>query len=466
MLLRAQGEHATRELLIIAAALSIQDPRERPLDQKDAAANAHKRFVDPRSDFLTLLNIWNAVHEQWETLRTQNQRRKFCRAHFLSYLRMREWQDLHAQLHDALEELGTLRINESNAAYEAIHRSILAGLLGHIATRAERNVYRAPGNRLVKVFPGSALFERAETQQNSRKGHKKGGPTEPSPKTSQPEWIMAGEIVETSQLFARTVAGIEPGWIVDLAPHLCKTTFHNPHWSAGAGRVMVEEKTSLYGLEVRQRKVAFGNVDAKQATAIFIRSALVEEDLFPEPHRARRERDSMELSPSQLLTEAPEKSRRMPAAYGFIESNRQVRQKIETWQTRMRRHDLSDLDESLCNFYASRLQNVSSFHELNRWLREHLEPSALCATETDLIGDLKLSYDAAAFPDQIRLGGQSVPLEYSYSPGEDRDGVTVKLDFQLAQVVSPAMLEWAVRVCANRRSPNFCERCRKGSGVS
>src|SRR4029077_4010500 len=155
MLLQAQHEHATRELLIIAAGLSIQDPRERPLDQKDAAAAAHKRFADPSSDFLTLLNIWHAVHEQWETLRTQNQRRKFCKAHFLSYLRMREWQDLHSQLQDALEDLGMLSIHESNAAYEAIHRSILVGLLGHVDTRAERNVYQSSGNRRLNVFPGS-----------------------------------------------------------------------------------------------------------------------------------------------------------------------------------------------------------------------------------------------------------------------------------------------------------------------
>ena len=227
MLLQAQHEHATRELLIIAAGLSIQDPRERPLDQKDAAAAAHKRFADPRSDFLTLLNIWNAVHEEWERMRTQNQRRKFCKAHFLSYLRMREWQDLHGQLHYALEDLGTLRINESNAAYEAIHRAILAGLLGHVATHAERNLYRGPGNRQLNVFPGSVLFHRAVPQKRKapaqthlRRDHAESG---------QPEWIVAGEVVETSQLFARTLAGIEPEWIVELAAHLVKTTVDQPY---------------------------------------------------------------------------------------------------------------------------------------------------------------------------------------------------------------------------------------------
>jgi ATP-dependent helicase HrpA len=443
MLLQAQAEHASRELLIIASGLSIQDPRERPLDQKDAAAAAHKRFADPRSDFLTLLNIWNAVHEQWETLPTQNQRRKFCKAHFLSYLRMREWQDLHAQLHDALEELGGLRINESNAAYEAIHRAILSGLLGHLSTRLERNVYQAAGNRRLNVFPGSSLFERAALPAHVKKKRIAQGQPDDAGKTNQPEWIVAGEIVETSQLFARTVAGIEPGWVIDLAPHLCKTSYHNPHWSATAGRVLAEEKTLVYGLEVRRRNVAFGNIDPKQATEIFVRSALVEEDLDPEPEY-EQERDPAKLSASQLLMEARPQPKQKRGRYRFLEHNRQVRHKIETWQTRMRRHDLPNLDEALFEFYSRRIQNVSSIDELCRFLSEDTNSAALCAAEQDLIGDLEMNFDEEAFPDQVRLGGQSVPLSYSYSPGEERDGVTLKLDLHLAQDVSPAAAEWAV----------------------
>jgi ATP-dependent helicase HrpA len=443
MLLQAQHEHATRELLIIASGLSIQDPRERPLDQKDAAAAAHKRFADPRSDFVTLLNIWNAVHEQWETLRTQNQRRKFCKAHFLSYLRMREWQDLHAQLQDALEELGTLRINESNAAYEAIHRAILSGLPGHISTRLERNVYQAAGNRRLNIFPGSILFERPAPPSHSKKKQPQQSSASGAAKTCQPEWIVAGEIVETSHLFARTVAGIEAAWIIELAPHLCKTSYHNPHWSAAAGHVLAEERTMLYGLEVRSRKVAYGNIDPKQATEIFVRSALVEEDFYHEP-AAGRERDPAELSASQLLMEAREQPAQKRRSYRFIQHNRQIRHKIETWQTRMRRHDLPDLDQALFEFYCSRIQNVSAIEELNRFLGEYPDHAVLCATEKDLIGDRELSFDEEAFPDRVRLGGQSVPLSYAYSPGEERDGITMKLDMQQAQDVSPAAAEWAV----------------------
>ncbi len=265
MLLQSQREHATRELLIIAAGLSIQDPRERPLDQKDAAAAAHKKFTDPKSDFLTLLNIWNAVHDEWEKLRTQNARRKFCRAHFLSYLRMREWQDLHAQLHGALEKLDTVKLNESSADYAAIHRAILSGLLGHIALRKERNLYQATGNRQVSVFPGSALYDRGERRAPAARGK---APPKPA-STQQLPWIMAGEMVETSQLFARTVAGIDPLWIVQLAPHLCKVTHQNPRWVVAAGNVLVDEKTTLYGMEVNQRKVAFGNINPAEATDHF-----------------------------------------------------------------------------------------------------------------------------------------------------------------------------------------------------
>lgn len=445
MLLQAQHEHATRELLIIAAGLSIQDPRERPLDQKDAAVAAHKRFADPKSDFLTLLNLWNAVHEQWETLRTQNQRRKFCKSHFLSYVRMREWQDLHAQLQSALEELGNLRLDDSSASYDAIHRSILSGLLAHVAARAERNLYQAASNRRLNVFPGSAVFERAPAQVHRRKAPPKQPAAGIAEKTSQPAWIVAGEIVETSQLFARTIAGIDPAWVIELAPHLCKTVYRNPHWSAGAGRVLAREETSLYGLVIRERNIAYGNVDAKQATEIFLRSALVEEALFPEPAEPPREQDEARLSPSQLLAHArPQPGRKLPAAYGFLTHNRQVRHKIETWQTRMRRHDLADLDQALFDFYARQIQDVSSLDELNRWLRDHPDPSLLRATETDLIGGLDLTYDAAAFPDQVRLGGQSVPLSYAYSPGEERDGVTLKLDAAAAHAVTPAGAEWAV----------------------
>jgi len=464
MLLQSQQEHATRELLIIASGLSIQDPRERPSDQKDAAAFAHRRFVDPRSDFLTLLNIWNAVHDQWETLRTQGARRRFCRTHFLSYLRMREWQDLHAQLHGVLDGLGTLKLNESNASYDAVHRSILAGLLGHVAMRVERNTYKGVGNRQTSIFPGSVLYDRSERPKKGNansagEGDKPGGK---GPSSSQPQWIMAGEIVETSQVFARTVAGIEPMWIVQLAPHLCKFAHQNPHWSATSGRVLATEKVTLYGLELHQRNVAYGTIDSAEATRIFIRSALVEEQLFPEPgapqgrgaavvnreRQAAREEDREFRRGARFALERAREGVRgeekLPARFGFVEHNRRIREKIETWQTRVRRHDIRSADDALFDYYAARIRDVSSIHELNKLLGENTQAGFLCATEADLTGGQDLAYDAEAFPDAVPIGGQPVLLEYAYAPGEEKDGVTLKLAFELAMTVSAASVDWSV----------------------
>ncbi len=464
MLLQAQSEHATRELLIIAAGLSIQDPRERPLDQRDAADAAHRRFSHPQSDFLTLLNVWKAVHDQWEALRTQGARRKFCKQHFLSYLRMREWQDLHGQLEGALENLGVFQDEEGRGAaqatgkaprteeqfYQAIHRSILAGLLGHVSTREERNQYKAGGNRQVMIFPGSALFERGERPPKNRFAKPEKNPA-PKPKSNQPQWLVAGELVETTQLFARTVAGIDPHWIVQLAPHLCQVTHQHPHWSASAGRVLVEEITRFHGLEVFRRSVAYGNLNPADATAIFIRSALVEEDLEA-PTRGRPEgsEDGDERRGQRADKSAPDvtdSSRSTPAnlsGLAFLDHNRQVREKVESWQTRLRRHDLGDLDEALFKFYGARLKDISSRDELLRWLREPGRTASLCATENDLSGGRDLSLDKNAFPDVVEMAGQAVPLNYAYAPGEEHDGVTIRLPVTLADAVSPALLEWSV----------------------
>jgi len=437
MLLQSQEEHATRELLIIASGLSIQDPRERPLEKRVQADTAHRRFVHPGSDFLTLLNIWNAVHDEWEALRTQGQRRRFCQAHFLSFLRLREWQDLYAQLHGALEDLGTVNLNESNAAESAVHRSVLSGLLAHVAQRTERNTYQGTGNRALQVFPGSVLFERAELAPGGRdKGRRtKEPPGSGESRTRQPPWIVAGEIVETSQRFARTLAGIEPGWIVELAPHLCRTAHQAPHWSVTSGRVLVDEVVTFQGLEVRRRKVAFGNLQPAEATAIFIRSALVEENLLPprssedgEPGTDERDDDLADLPPQ----------------YAFLGHNRKVRQTVESWQTRVRRRDLGDPDEALHRFYAARLQGVSSIAELNRVLREQKDPGFLCATVADLSGGRDLAFDHAAFPETIEVGGHPVSLAYAYAPGEEWDGVTLRLPAELLGEVAPAALEWAV----------------------
>lgn len=446
MVLEARAENCLAEVVVIAAGLSIQDPRERPFDQRDAASAAHRRFQRPGSDFLTLLNIWQAYHDTWESLRTQSQLRKFCKAHFLSYLRMREWVDLHNQLEATLAELEGFQANRDPAAESAIHRAILCGLVGHVARREDRNVYRATGGRLVHVFPGSGLFLKP---QPNRPGKKTPAPTVKVPKESQPAWVIAGELVETSRPFARTLAGIDPEWVIELAPHIVRTTHSNPRWDGRQGRVVATEHTTLRGLQLRERTVGYEQVNATEATEIFIRTALVEEAVLeestaegqqPESGRAAaagREaaRTGGRHSPGPTILEP---------VRALLAHNRQLRAKIELWQTRLPARVVPDLDEALFDFYRARLAGVASVVALNRQLKADGEGRSLRATPADLLGDHAAAFDANAFPDRIRLGDEAVPVRYAYAPGAEEDGLTVRLAAPLAEAVDPALLDWAV----------------------
>ncbi len=429
MIVQAVKERALSEVLVIAAGLSVQDPRERPADAKEAAEQAHKRFTVPESDFLTLLSIWNTYHDEFERLKTQGQMRRFCREHFLSYMRMREWVDVHAQLEEALESVDFTSIGETittikappptdpnrkmdAALYAGIHRSILAGLLTHVAQRREKNIYAATGNREVMLFPGSNLFDKNVSKQKPQA--KQGKETSGETKTFQPKWIVAGEIVETSRLFARTAARIDPAWVVELGAHVCKFVYQAPHWNLQQGRVLVTEKVMIGGLELIQRLVAYAKVNPKEATEIFIRGALVE-DPIATPHP-------------------------------FLKKNQEVREKIETWQTRLRSAALPNVDEALYRFYAKRIHDVSSVHDLNRLVKEEGggDPHFLCITEADLIGERDVRLNESSFPESILVEGHPVPLQYAYAPGEEQDGVTARVPVTLVQHLQPGMLEWAV----------------------
>ncbi len=417
MLLQAREEKALPEMLIIAAGLSVPDPRERPEEQKEAAATAHRAFADADSDFMSLLNIWRASPDA-EGKGSGNALRRFCKANFLSQSRMREWRDIHRQLADAVNDdaprgragdRSTFREGKAADArdnYAAIHRSILSGLLGQIALRQERNGYKASGNRMTTLFPGSNLYERREKPRK--------GAANPEEKSKQPPWIVAGEVVETSQLFARSVAGINPEWVIELGAHLCERRYTEPHWSTKAGRVLVLERVFVGGLELARRLVDFGPIDAAKATELFIRGALVAEEARL-PHR-------------------------------FFTENRKVRDKIETALTRVRSRRAHDLDESLYQFYAERIERVSSVHDLNRVVRDRIsrEPDFLCATEADLIGDHDASYDRTQFPDQISLGNTALPVTYAYSPGHDADGVTVRVPLPVAEQLTTGQIQWMV----------------------
>lgn len=396
MILQAQKERALREVLVIASAISIQDPRVRPLEQEKAADQEHKRFLDGESDFIALLNIWKAYHDTFEKLRTQSQMRKFCKQHFLSFNRMREWRDIYMQIRHTLREMGDFRMNRDDAEYDAIHRSVVSGLLGNVAQKKEGNMYRAARGRDVMLFPGSGLFQRKEGSEEEKKG--------------TPGWVVAAEVVETSRLFARTVARIQPSWLTELGAHLCRASYKEPFYSMRSGRVLATETLTLHGLQVGQKRVGYGRIDASAATEIFVREALVNDEVV------------------------------LP--YEFVAQNRDLRARVETWQMQQRLMQFLDLDEAAYRFYAERLENISSIHDLNHLIKRK-GTDFLLMSEKHLAGE-QVEFDRDAFPNFLEVDGEQVPLSYAYRPGQDRDGVTLQLPYKLVHFVQPEVLDWLV----------------------
>lgn len=408
MVLQAQHEDALREVLIIASAISIQDPRVRPLDRQQEADREHRKFLHAESDFLTLLNIWNAYHNMLEGMDRQSRMRKFCRSHYLSYNRMREWRDIHVQLRRTLKELGGFRWNREDAGYDAIHRSILCGLLSNIAQKDQTNYYKGARGRDVMLFPGSGLFQRKPEGKTGK------ATTSSADPQHTPGWIVAAEMVETSRIFARTTARIQPRWISKLGAHLCRSSYAEPHWDGKSGRVMATETLTLYGLQIRRRLTPYHSFNPTEATKIFIQEALV--------------------------------SDKIESSQAFLAHNRKVRRDLETWQMAMRHGHGVDLDEAVYTFYEERLPHVSSIHDLHRIVREHQkdEASFLFMEASDLAGDRDIVIDREIFPDHILVDNEALPLTYAYSPGQDDDGVTLTMPFKMMHFIQPGMLEWLV----------------------
>ncbi|MDP0500003.1 MAG: ATP-dependent RNA helicase HrpA [Verrucomicrobiota bacterium JB022] len=414
MLLAAQKEGSLTEVLVIAAGLSIQDPRERPMDAREAADQQHRKFTDPKSDFLTLLNLWNAYHDQTEKL-TQKQLRKFCQEHFLNYMRMREWRDIHQQLSQILKEIKEFRPNAAAAEYHQIHRALLTGLLGNVGHRDENNHYRAPHQRTVMLFPGSALFDKKAAKAERKKGQPK--PKEGGGKARTPEWIVCAEWVETNRLYGRTCAEIQPAWILELGAHLCSRQYSEPYYEASSERVLCKERVRLYGLEVATNRVQYLRVNPVETTDIFIRQALVD---------------------GQLKTNLP-----------FFTHNQELREKVTNLQTRRRHASAWTLDERVYQFYASRLQGVGSVPDLRRLAKDRAEPgqndiwSFLCLSEADLLEDAGED-DSHLFPDQVEMNGARLDLSYQYQPGTEVDGATLKVSIAELDAIDPARLDWMV----------------------
>lgn len=428
MILEARAEKAVREVIIIAAGLSIQDPRERPMDKQQQADAAHRRFVHPDSDFLTLLNIWEAYHGEFETM-AQAKLRRFCRDHFLSYTRMREWRDIYTQLLDTLEQRDDFRLTSAydglggtdpkatafgTPFYRAIHRSILAGLLGNIGHLDEENGgYKATHDRRVTLFPGSVLFRREEPKRAVRGAP---GPPKDAGKTKTPRWIISAEIMETSRLFARTCARLDPLWALDLGAHLVRVSHSEPFWDVDKGRVMAKQRTRLYGLELESKAVGYGKIDPVHALELFIREGLVNDTIsFP---------------------------------LDFIAHNRTVREKLADALTRARDSGFLNLDEATYRFYAARLEKtpVSAVGELVDLVRERrgAEPRFLMLETEDLRDPETLEHDAAAFPEALPLDNRALPLAYAYKPGQTDDGVTLDVSVREAETLTAAALDWAV----------------------
>ena len=390
MLVTSSEQGSLAETLVVIAGLSVQDPRERPQDKQQAADQAHAPFNDKESDFLTLLNVWNFFEEQRQEL-SQNQLKKVCQKNFLSWMRMREWRDIHRQL-TLICRQQKLKLNRETASYAALHKAIVSGLLGQVAVKVEKKEYLATRNRKVVIFPGSKVSK------------------------SSPKWIVAAEIVETSRVFARMVAKIEPDWIEPLAGHVVKHHYFEPHWEQKRAQVMGYEKVTLYGLDiVPSRRIPYSKVDPAECRNLFIRRALVEGD---------------------YQSKAP-----------FIARNRALLDSVEDLEKKTRRRDLLVDDETLAAFYDRRLpDNIVSGSHFERWWKQ-LDADTLRSLELSESDILQRPVDEQAdslYPDFLEWEGVKYPLSYEFEPASERDGVTLQAPVMALKQLPARRLEWLV----------------------
>ncbi len=390
MIIEARDHNALREVTIIAAGLSIQDPRVRPVDKEAAADAAHARFAKTPSDFLFFLALWDAYHTTFDKLQSLSRMRKFCVSHYLSFLRMREWRDIHEQICQVLGEEEGFAMNTQPASPEAIHRSILSGNLRNIAVKKEKNLYLTGGGREVMIFPGSTQYGKTG------------------------DWLMAAEMVETSRLYARTVAEINPEWIEPLAGELCRSSYSEPHWEKGRGQVVAFAKISLFGLViVPRRKVNYGLIKPEEARQIFIQSALIEGELKGE--------------------------------YPFLTANTALVAELQDMEDRLRLRSIMVDDQVLFDFYEERLgPEVRDQRSLNQWLKDPEARARLVMTVDDIRQQLPEAAALEQFPLSLPAGECALALSYRFAPGEEDDGVTVRIPLSLAPHLRPELFEWLV----------------------
>ena len=390
MLLEAAQEGCLEETAVIASALSIQDPRERPAEKALQADQMHAPFKDPDSDFLTLLNIWNRYHREWETLKTQNQMRKFCTTHFLSYTRMREWVYTRDQIAAILKEQRIVaRKLQGAPRYDSLHRSVLSGYLSNIALRKEKNLYLSTRGREVMLFPGSTLFNKT------------------------PGWIVAAEIVKTSRLFARTAAKIDSGWLEALGGELCRSSYSEPYWDKHRGEVRAFQQVTLFGLViVPRRSVSYGSINPKEAHEIFLQSALVEGNM-----------------------EKP-----LP----FLIHNKNLVAELRAIEDKLRRRDILVSDTAIAGFYSERVKGVCDAAGLKKMIKEKGSDDFLRLTKKDLLQTMPEEEELVGYPDEFRAEGRAYPCKYAFAPGRLEDGVTVKVPAGLVSTIPAECLDWGV----------------------
>ena len=391
MLLSAVAQGALHEVMIIVAALSIQDPRERPQEKQQASDEKHRRFADKKSDFLAFLNLWRYLQEQQKEL-SKNQFRRQCQKDFLNYLRIREWQDIYHQIRLTVREMG-LPINSEKSEYQQIHTALLSGLLSHIGLKeAEKQQYLGARNAHFAIFPNSVLFKK------------------------QPKWVMAAELVETSKLWGRMVAEIEPEWIEPLAEHLIKKSYSEPRWSKSRGAVIADEKVTLYGVPiVAARPVNYGSIDPTVSREIFIQSALVEGD-WNTKHK-------------------------------FFKENQRLVREVEELEHKSRRRDILVDDRTLFEFYDQRIgtEVVSQKHFDTWWKKaQQKDPELLNFERSFLINDDAEQVSKLDFPNFWHQGNLKLKLTYQFEPGSDADGVTVHIPLPLLNQVEMTGFDWQI----------------------
>jgi ATP-dependent helicase HrpA len=391
MVLEADRLSCADEVITIAAALSIQDVRERPADKRPQADQAHARFADEASDFTALLNLWRHLHEQRAEL-SGNAFRRRCKAEFLHYLRVREWQDLAGQLRSAAEGVG-VTVNQVPGDPGHVHRAVLSGLLSHVGLKDERRrEYLGARGAQFAIFPGSPLSRRP------------------------PTWVMVAELVETSRLWGRTAARIQPGWIEPLAEHLVRRQFSEPRWDRRRGAVVATERVSLYGLPVVPgRTVPYGRIDPELARELFLRRALVERD--------------------------------WETRHAFFAENGRRLEEVEELEHRARRRDLLASDQELFAFFDERVPTdiVSAAH-FDRWWKgaRRRDPELLTYPRELLVRPEAAAALEGERPALLRQGDLELALSYRFEPGTEQDGVTVHVPLKALPQLDPAPLAWLV----------------------